>query len=275
VFFPFDLFGSAGTAAGAELVADAFREMLADNRRERVSTRADFYAGQVKVREFSFEDLTDYQTWRSRARRMAQTALQKSDLLFWITGNHLGVLPVYEALARQDAGSLVIQFDAHLDIHHFAECTTELSHGNFLLHADGPLPALINVGHRDLLLPADYIAKHYAAAYSAESLIVDTDTVLNKLSQAARNATRVFLDLDCDVFDPAFFPGVSQSLPFGLSPSLFLRLVTAVWSERVAGLGVSEFMPARDRNDQSLATLAWLLEFLLLKRHEAGNGLQS
>ncbi len=39
IFFPFDLFGSPGTRAGAELLADAFEEMLADNRRERVATR--------------------------------------------------------------------------------------------------------------------------------------------------------------------------------------------------------------------------------------------
>src|SRR6266513_1487566 len=40
IFFPFDLFGSAGAGAGAELLAEAFQEMLADNRRERVPTRA-------------------------------------------------------------------------------------------------------------------------------------------------------------------------------------------------------------------------------------------
>jgi len=40
VVFPFDLFGSAGAAAGAELLADELREILADNRRETVTTRA-------------------------------------------------------------------------------------------------------------------------------------------------------------------------------------------------------------------------------------------
>jgi hypothetical protein len=54
-FFPFDLFGSGGSGSGARLLADAFREMLADNRRERVPTRAAAYADRVHVREFSFE----------------------------------------------------------------------------------------------------------------------------------------------------------------------------------------------------------------------------
>jgi arginase family enzyme len=275
VFFPFDLFGSAGTGAGAELLADAFREMLADNRRERIPTRADAYTGRVKLREFSFETLAAYQDWRPRAQRTARQALQKGDFLLWITGNHLGVLPVYEELARQSPDTLVIQFDAHLDIHHFADCTSELSHGNFLLHAEGPLPAIINLGHRDLLLPADDVAKYYQAAYSAEALILDGETVLNKVWQAARDAHRVFLDLDCDVFDPAYFPGVTQPLPFGLSPPMLLRLVNAAWSGRVAGVAVSEFAPGRDVHDQSLSTLVWFLEYVVLKHYEAGNGLLS
>jgi arginase family enzyme len=268
VFFPFDLFGSPGAGAGAELLADAFRELLTDNRRERVPTRGDAYTGQVKVREFTFETLADLQDWRPRARRVARQIFQKGHFLLWITGNHLGVLPVYEELARQCPDALVFQFDAHLDIHHFTDCTAELSHGNFLLHGDGPLPALVNLGHRDLLLPADYVAKHYQAAYSAEALVVEPEPIVNKVRQAARKRERVFLDLDCDVFDPAFFHGVTHPVPFGLSPPMLLQLIDAVWSERVIGVAVSEFAPGRDHNDQSLATLVWFLEYLLLKHYE-------
>src|SRR5437016_3117374 len=63
VFFPFDLFGSAGASAGADLLADAFAEMLADNRQERVPTRARAYAGQVRTRQFTFDKLAAYQDW--------------------------------------------------------------------------------------------------------------------------------------------------------------------------------------------------------------------
>src|SRR5579872_3023649 len=48
VFFPFDLFGSGGTAAGVQLLADELREMIADNRRETVATRARCYTDQLK-----------------------------------------------------------------------------------------------------------------------------------------------------------------------------------------------------------------------------------
>jgi arginase family enzyme len=268
IFFPFDLFGSAGTAAGAELLADALREMLADNRREKVPTRARAYQGQVRVHEFSFETLPAYEDWRKQGRQAARRALGLGRFLLWVTGNHLGVLPVYDELAARSDDTLVVQLDAHLDVYNLTDCTAELSHGNFLLHCAGPLPPVINLGHRELLLLPEYTGKYYRATFPAAALAVDAGPALAYVREAARAARRVFLDIDCDVFDPAYLPGVAHPLPFGLSPHLVLRVIDAAWSNRVVGVALSEFDPARDRGDQSLATLVWLLEYLLLKRYE-------
>jgi agmatinase len=268
VFFPFDLFGSSGTAGGAALLADELREILADNRRERVPTRARCYSDQVRIREFHFETLDAYSDWRRQGRQAVRQVLRQGDFLFWITGNHLGALPVYDELADSDDSTLVVQFDAHLDIHHFRDCTTELSHGNFLLHCEGALPPLMNLGHRDQLLTSDYIKGYFRRTFSAAELAIDPQPALGELRQASRHARRVFLDVDCDVFDPAYFPAVAQPVPFGLTPLLLLRLVDAIWSTNVAGLMLSEFDPGRDRNDQSLSMLVWLIEYLLLRRHE-------
>jgi arginase family enzyme len=268
ISFPFDLFGSAGAGAGADLLADELREILADNKRERVATRARAYASNVQLRTCTFEKLPAYQDWRMQGRRAARRVLDKSDFLLWLAGNHLGVLPVYDELAKRSADTLVVQFDAHLDIHHFTDCTAELSHGNFLRHCAGPLPMLINVGHRELLLRSDDIREFYSAALAADVLAIDPEPALNHVRTASAEAERVFLDIDCDVIDPAFFPAVSQPVPFGLSPSLLLRFLDAAWSPRVVGVAISEFDPGRDRNDQSLSTVVWLLEYVLLKRHE-------
>jgi agmatinase len=130
------------------------------------------------------------------------------------------------------------------------------------------LPPVINVGHRELLLTADYVSRHYRLTVSAEALALDPGAALAALREATGRAERVFVDIDCDVFDPAFFPAVGQPVPFGLSSVQLLRCLDAVWSDRVAGVAVSEFDPARDRDDRSLATLVWLLERLLLRRYE-------
>jgi agmatinase len=268
VFFPFDLFGSAGAGAGADLLADEFREVLADNRRERVPTRARAYTDQVRVRRFTFETLEDYADWRQRGRQAVRQAFRQGDFLLWVAGNHLGALPVYDELAGRGEEVLVVQLDAHLDIHHFADCTRELSHGNFLLHSDGPLPPLVNAGHRELLLPGDYVRQYYRQSFSAAELALDPQPALDQLAWSATTAERVFLDIDCDVFDPAYFPAVVRPVPFGLSPPLLLRLLHAVWSPKVAGVMISEFDPGRDRDDRSLATVMWLMEYVLLLKYE-------
>src|SRR5262245_4179899 len=181
--------------------------MLADNRRETVATRGRAYTEHIRLREFSFDTLDKLQDWREQGRRAVRQALREGEFLIWITGNHLGALPVYDELSGSD-NSLVLQLDAHLDIHHFADCTSELSHGNFLLHCAGPLPPLVNIGHRELLLTPEYIAEHYQGTHAAVDLVLDAAKVLKEVERHGQSAKRVFLDLDCDVFDPAFFPAV-------------------------------------------------------------------
>jgi arginase family enzyme len=265
IFFPFDLFGNAGTKAGAELLADAFQELLADNKRERIATRARAYANKVRFEEYTFETLASYQDWRGRGRARVRQLLKQDDFLLWVTGNHLGALPLYDELPRD---SLIVQLDAHLDIYNLSDCTTELSHGNFLLHAEKPLPTVVNLGHRELLLRPDYIRKFYHANFSAADLALDAAGVLGKLREMCSSVERVFLDLDCDVFDPAYFPAVAQPRPFGIHPLFVVQLLDAIGVSRLSGFAISEFDPARDVNDRCLETLMWLIEYVLLAKHE-------
>jgi agmatinase len=266
VICPFALFGSPGAQHGAELVADALRELLDDNRRERRPTRSRAYQRHVRVEELKFEELTDVAEWRQRAGQAARRALRAGDFLVWVGGNHLSVLPVYEELASI-GDSLVVQFDAHLDLYNLSGVTESLSHGNFLRHADR-LPEIVNAGHRDLFLTPKAISEYYLEAFAAPALVIDPLPAQRALHEAAEGVGLVFLDIDCDVFDPVYFPALAHPLPFGVSPHLLLKLIDAVWSERVRGVAFSEFDPGRDRNDQSLGTLVWLLEYLLLRRYE-------
>ena len=272
VFFPFDLFGSPGAGAGVALLADEVREVLADNRRETVPTRARAYTDSLRLREVAFDTAESYSGWRRQGRREARSALRRGDFLTWVAGNHLGALPVYDELSSAADSTLVVQLDAHLDVHHFRDCSSGPSHGNFLLHCEGPLPAVINLGHRDLLLPHEHVARYYRETYPAAELFRDPAPALEAVSRAADSAGRVFLDVDCDVFDTAFFPAVSEPVPFGLSPGLFLRLLEGVWSPKVAGLLLSEFSPSRDQDDRGLSLLVWLLEYVWLKVYEPGGG---
>ena len=265
VVFPFDLFGGAGTGAGAQLLGDAVREVIDDTARETRPTRADALRGNLRVKELAFETPGQVADWRKRGRQAARPPLRAGEFLVWLAGNHLGVLPVLEELPP---GTLVVQFDAHLDVHAFHDTTAELSHGNFLRHLPDPRPRLVSVGHRDLFHTPEQVAEFFDAAYSAEDVAVSPDRVAAELAKRAKAAPHVWLDLDCDALDPAALPAVQQPLPFGLPPAALLRLLAAVWSDRVLGLSVSEFDPGRDVRDASLNLVGWLLEWVLLKKHE-------
>jgi len=263
VVFPFDVFGSAGTGAGAQLLGDAVREIMDDTEEETRPTRADALRGKLTIQETAFETLSQVREWRTRGRQLAQQYLERNEFTLWLAGNHLGVLPVFEELGPE---SLVISFDAHLDIHDFHDTTKELSHGNFLRHAKPTWPRFVNVGHRDLLTLSSEVQATFAAAHSAERMATNLDEVLKSLVDAASSPQRIWIDLDCDAIDPAFLPAVQHPLPLGLDPGVLVRLIAAVWSPRVAGVSISEFDPGRDVRDTSLNLLGWLIEWLLLKR---------
>lgn len=266
VFFPFDLFGG-GTAAGVRLLADEIRNILDDNRQETAATRADAYRGKLRLHEMAFDRLTDLTDWRADGRELFRKLRSKSERTIWLGGNHLAVLPVYDALVGCE-DLLILQLDAHLDIHHFADSNPHPTHANFLLHVDGPLPPLVNVGHRELLLPAGYVGNFYQRAISAVEFARDPAAALAAVQELCADARYVYLDLDCDVLDPAFFPAVTDPMPFGLSPLDLLRVIEAIGVSRLSGLSVSEFDPGRDSGDRSLATLIWLLEHLWIRWHE-------
>lgn len=264
---PFAQFGNPGTQAGAQLLADAVREILSDAESERRHHRARALSKNVTIDELPLLTPNDLVRWRESASQAASRALKHGEFLIWIGGNHLSVQPLYEELGRS-AGSLVVQADAHLDIYHHGDVIRDLSHGNFVRFLD-PAPAIVNVGHRDLFLPARQIRRYFQEAYSASDFVVSEATVLASVAERVAAADRIWLDVDWDALDPASFPGVVDALPFGLSPQQLLKLLDVCWTGKLAGISFSEFDPARDRADRSLGLAAWLIELILLRVIEA------
>src|SRR5205807_2289719 len=93
----------------------------------------------------------------------------------------------------------------------------------------GPLPRVVNVGHRDLLLRPDYVADYFERTFAAADVAIDPEGALAEIAALSAAAPRVFLDLDCDALDPAYFPAAAHPQPFGLSPALLLRFLAAAW----------------------------------------------
>ena len=262
IVFPFDSFGNAGTGAGAKLLGDVVREIIADTEAETRPTRQDAFRGNISVEEFDFETPAKLAAWRKTGRTAVKKALAGKDFTLWLGGNHLSVLPVYDELGPTD---VVVQFDAHLDVYSQYDVTTELSNGNFLRHIAGKGPRVVNVGHRDLFLTKKEIDRCFTATFSAHALATDSIPSMAALSSVAGSGSRIWLDIDADVFDPAVCPAVTNALPFGLSPVRFLNLFDCAWAGRVVGLSVSEFDPGRDLRETSLNLLGWFVEWVLLR----------
>jgi arginase family enzyme len=200
--------------------------------------------------------------WHDQALEMFYEVVPRSDFLIWLSGNHLGVAPVLESL---EIGTLIIQLDAHLDCYDLHDTHTTLSHGNFVRHLPDAVD-IVNVGHRDLFLPAKSIKEHFTDAFAADE---DGDKVIAALRKRVAKAKRVWLDIDADVFDPSVCPAVTTPAPFGLMPLQALKLIGAIDFAKLRGVSISEFEPGRDIKNASLDLLGWLLEWLLLRKYQA------
>lgn len=266
VGFPFDAFGAPGTSAGAELLLDALRELRRDARRETRPTRTTAFEPHLRLFEQRFETPDELSRWRDAGRRLARRCLREpGDRTLWLSGNHLGVLPVLDALP---AGTLVLQLDAHLDIYQFADSTTTLSHGNFLARRKNRESDIVTVGHRDLFLTDAEIRAELSDHVPAPRWHADRAGCLARLASRVSAAPAVWLDLDFDAVDPAHFPAVALPTPFGLSGPDVMALLSLCPPDKCLGLSLSEFMPAGDERDRSLEWAMWLIEWWLLRMYD-------
>ncbi len=266
VVFPFDLFGNSGASEGAKILADELREILKDSFRESVTTRALAWRDHIRIREVTLDNFRKLNKWQQTASKCLKSISDKNQKFIWLGGNHLSSLPVYDHF--QDSNTLILQFDAHLDIHHFDGCLDTPSHGNFVLFCKRPLTKLVNVGHREQLLTKEVVDTCYLDTISALEIASDAEKAFQKLMVYVNKADKVFLDIDCDVMDAAYFPATGRPVPLGLSPMFLTKVMQAVDFNKIVGVGFSEFDPSKDEKDKSLALLIWWIEYFFLRWYE-------
>lgn len=258
VCFPWDHFGNAGTSEGALRLIDVVREIEDDSRLELRPIRSHSILPGLTFDERVFETIDDVTNWQAIGREAIDDAMHAADFTLWLGGNHLSVLPVYEALTRND---LVIQFDAHLDTFDLFDTSDHLSHGNFLRFVKSAVP-VVNLGHRDLIQRPSAYRAYIRSAFPAWEL---KNELPNEIRKSMKQAKRIWIDIDVDAIDPTYCPAVHQRSAFGLMPLQLLSLVDAVLdSKKVVGCSLSEFDPGRDVNELSLQLLGSFVERLLL-----------
>ncbi|MEV5705357.1 GNAT family N-acetyltransferase [Actinoallomurus sp. NPDC052274] len=191
-----------------------------------------------------------------------RAALERAGGRFAVTlGGDCGVElePVAAAARRYGDRLAVVWFDAHGDLNTPASSPSDAFHGMVLrtLLGDGPADLVpgrplkpgqvVLAGVRDLD-PAEH---EYATA--AGIPVVDDPEAL---VEAVGDASAVYVHIDLDVLDPSVFRSVGLPTPGGLTPDRLLAMVRALARRfEVAGLGITEYEPARPEDQDLLAGL--------------------
>jgi arginase len=119
---------------------------------------------------------------------------------------------------------------------------------------------VVLLGVRDLSPDAE----RERLAASAIAAVPPGGDAIAALDALARRTRYVYLHVDLDAFDPAVAPGiVDDPVPGGLSRADGERIVRAVVDRfAVRAATIATYVPARDRDDRTLALVLDLIELL-------------
>jgi arginase family enzyme/GNAT superfamily N-acetyltransferase len=165
--------------------------------------------------------------------------------------------PVAAAVRRHGDRLAVVWFDAHGDLNTPESSPSGAFHGMVLRTLLGEGPAELVPDRplrRDQVVLAGARVFDPAERAYAEGMPVVTDPA--GLVAAIGAAEVVYVHIDLDVLDPATFASVGAPAPGGLTPGRVAAMVAAL-AERfeIAGLGITEYEPARPQDQETLAGL--------------------
>ena len=166
--------------------------------------------------------------------------------------------PIEAALERHGDGLVVVWFDAHGDLNTPESSGSGAFHGMVLrtLLGEGP-PAM---APRRILKPSQVVLAGVRALDPAEKAYVSDKSLvmvdLDEVETAVSGARAVYIHIDLDVLDPAWFSSVGAPEPDGVRPERLAAAVRALIDRfPLAGLGITEYEPGDPRDRDVLAAL--------------------
>ncbi|GAB2801717.1 hypothetical protein GCM10027176_02410 [Actinoallomurus bryophytorum] len=188
-----------------------------------------------------------------------RAALEGRRGLTLVAGGDCGVElePVAAAVRRHGDRLAVVWFDAHGDLNTPESSPSGAFHGMVLrtLLGEGPGGLVPDRPlRREQVVLAGARALDPAERAYADGLPIAFDTAA--LMNAVGDAEAVYVHLDLDVLDPGSFASVGAPEPGGLTPGQVIEMVTALAGRfEIAGLGITEYEPARAEDQETLAGL--------------------
>ncbi|MDE7294687.1 MAG: agmatinase [Oscillospiraceae bacterium] len=202
-------------------------------------------------------------------RERTAEILAADKLPVMLGGEHLVTLGAFKAVCEHFADKYgsdvyVIQFDAHCDLRR-DYLGQQLSHASVMrlchdIAGDGHIYQFgIRSGERSEFEFAKKHTKMYPAAVSGVSF--------EKLPEAIEElrGKNVYLTIDTDVLDPAFFPGTGTPEAGGADFGQLLSAIIMIGKElNIVGADINELSPPCDQSGASTALVCKLTRELLL-----------
>ena len=214
-----------------------------------------FYdAGNIEITVSNFSVL------RSAVSLQVAELLKNGKKVVTMGGEHLISLPIIEAYFKAYPHLKVLHFDAHADLRddYLGE---KYSHAAVIRRICEVVGAsnVYQFGVRSGTKEEFAYAPNATNFYPFDLNVQDLEAVVEDIQDAP-----VYITLDLDVLDPAYFPGTGTPEPGGWTFHDLLQALLLVKDVNLVGADLVELCPAYDRSDIATITAIKLLREIIL-----------
>ena len=191
----------------------------------------------------------------SRFGEAAKKVLAVRQIPAALGGEHLITLPLVEAVLEKHPDLVLLQFDAHLDLRN-KYLGDALCHATVMRRVCDILDPsrILQVGARSGILEEFEFARRYGT--------LDMNTGGSGLKDWIRDRP-LYVTIDMDILDPAYFPGTGTPEPGGLSYCELENWLLLLQGAQVVGWDVVELAPHWDPSNISSIVAAKTVRTLL------------
>jgi agmatinase len=230
---------------GTSLAPNAVRD--ASNKRDvyiekKIKSIAYTNSGKSDAKIFDYGNIT-----RKDITKTFSKFAKDSKIPITIGGDHSLTTPLIRSFAENQKPISLVYFDAHPD---FLSSTQDFYGSviyDILSYIDKKSSVLVGIRSPEQEEVIN-IQKHGIKVISPQDILHNgIKHTINEILEIIGKKTYLSFDMDC--LDPAFAPGVSVPVPFGLSSTESLAMVNAISKQGIIGMDIMEICPPFDIQD--------------------------
>ena len=227
ICWKFGLFGNDGNESGVECLFNELNEIISNYRKDKKYIQYD-YAKLISIIIYDYNNVKEYINWDKKISNYYSKTINNNFFPIFIGGNHLSVLPIYNHYGKKERKTLILTFDAHIDL--YGEIDNDLYHGNFLHHVDkNDNVDIIHIGNRELLVDKNEVSNVLNETFSMFYIIKNgIDKLVKIINDKSSEYDDIHLDFDVDVFDQSKIDATGFPIPFGLEPNHLIKILSSI-----------------------------------------------